>query len=208
MSDAPETIVKVALPRRVDKGKFAIVIPKVFSDEECKRMIDETEQKGYESAFVNVGDGRQVLDIDCGKNSRCISDSVEKSNEIWERVKEHAPSTWNFGSTSWQAVGLNERLRFLRYSPGDFFAPHYDGYYQRENGECSFITLLLYLNEGFEGGTTNFLDIDRDGRQSEVKPRAGDVLLFQHDIFHSGTKVSAGLKYVVRTDVMYAKAAS
>ena len=39
------------------------------------------------------------------------------------------------------------RLRILRYDPGDFFKPHYDGSYRRDNGERSYITIQLYLNE-------------------------------------------------------------
>ena len=39
------------------------------------------------------------------------------------------------------------RLRFLRYNPGQYFKPHFDGMYERTNGERSFITLQLYLNE-------------------------------------------------------------
>ena len=39
------------------------------------------------------------------------------------------------------------RLRFLRYDPGEYFKPHMDGTYQRENGDRSYITIQLYLNE-------------------------------------------------------------
>jgi hypothetical protein len=49
-------------------------------------------------------------------------------------------------------VGLNERFRFYRYDPGQHFAPHMDGCYQRANGEESQFTFLVYLNDGFVGG--------------------------------------------------------
>ena len=35
------------------------------------------------------------------------------------------------------AVGLNERLRFPKYRPGDYFKPHQDGRYVRERGEAN-----------------------------------------------------------------------
>jgi hypothetical protein len=41
----------------------------------------------------------------------------------------------------------NLRLRFLKYNPGEYFAPHMDGMYMRENGERSFVTIQLYLNQ-------------------------------------------------------------
>ena len=196
---------KVPLPCRSDSSKFAIVLKDVFSKDECAAMIADTESKGYGVALLNVGGGREVLDTDYRKSSRCIVDSVEQAAEIWKRVKEHVPAFWTCFDEQWNAVGLNERLRFLRYNPGDFFSPHCDGCYQRSNGERSFITLQLYLNEGFEGGATTFLD-RHSSAVFEVQPKTGQVLIFQHDIYHSGAKVSEGVKYAVRTDIMYRRA--
>ena len=198
------SVVKVSLPRSSDAAKFAIVVKDVFSQQECISMIEETEKIGYEQALVNIGGGRQVLDIDYRKSSRCIVDSVEKAADIWNRVKVHVPPVWNEGGVQWRVVGLNERLRFLRYSPGDYFSPHCDGCYVRQNGERSFITLQLYLNEEFEGGATTFLDSSSD-QCVGVQPKTGNVLIFQHDIYHSGAKVTSGRKYAVRTDIMYQK---
>ena len=197
---------KVPLPSSRDASKFAIVIQNVFSVPECMAMIEDTERRGYEQALLNIGGGRQVLATDYRRSSRCIVDSVDQAAEIWKRVKEHVPPVWNHAGVEWRAVGLNERLRFLRYSPGDFFAPHCDGCYERENGERSFITLQLYLNEDFEGGATAFLDTFSNAAFS-LQPKTGNVLIFQHDIYHEGAEVTKGLKYAVRTDVMFQTAA-
>lgn len=35
-------------------------------------------------------------------------------------------------------------------------------------------------------------------------PRAGSALLFIHDTWHEGAAVTAGTKYVLRSDVLYA----
>ena len=195
----------VPLPSPRDASKLAIVVKNVFSQEECKAMIKDTECAGYDKALVNAGGGRQVLNTDYRKSSRCIVDSVEQAAEIWRRVKDYVPASWNHRGELWNVVGLNERLRFLRYSPGDFFSPHFDGTYQRENGDQSFITIQLYLNEDFKGGATTFLDIDSDA-VTAVQPKTGSVLIFQHVIFHSGSIVSKGIKYAVRSDVMYRRA--
>ena len=37
----------------------------------------------------------------------------------------------------------------------------------------------------------------------DVVPEPGMVLLFQHNIYHEGALVTGGLKYAMRTDVMY-----
>jgi hypothetical protein len=39
------------------------------------------------------------------------------------------------------------RFRFLRYDPGEYFKPHMDGSYRRDNGDESKITVFIYLNE-------------------------------------------------------------
>jgi prolyl 4-hydroxylase len=100
-------------------------------------------------------------------------------------------------------ISLNERLRFLRYAPGQKFERHYDGWYSRKNGERSFITFQLYLNEDFSGGETTFFLDDEGLNKLPVVPKTGSVLLFQHDIMHEGSKLVKGTKYVIRSDIMY-----
>lgn len=104
------------------------------------------------------------------------------------------------------AVGLNERIRFLKYEPGHFFGPHQDLRYTRgpdsgeRAGETSHITVQLYLNEKFKGGATRFLC---GKRHHDVKPRVGSVLIFDHDLLHEGSRVTGGIKYSVRSDIMF-----
>ena len=88
---------------------------------------------------------------------------------------------------------------------GDFFKAHNDGKYMRPDGsQASFITIQLYLNEGMQGGNTTFLSDDDDAEKAVgVEPRVGRVLVFQHNIRHEGSLLSAGIKYTMRTDIMY-----
>ncbi|XP_045202904.2 uncharacterized protein LOC123556340 [Mercenaria mercenaria] len=180
------------------KGKLAFVLRNVFSDKECKDYIKKTEKMGYEDALVNVGGGRQRMMKDVRNNTRCIWDSFEEADRIWQRIKKYIPETWE----SRKVMALNERLRFLKYDPGEYFAPHMDGMYIRPNGEKSYITIQLYLNEGFEGGSTTFMNFAEKERV-EVVPETGMVLVFQHDIMHEGSALIKGRKYSMRTDVMY-----
>ena len=137
---------------------------------------------------------------DIRNNDRCIWDSPEEVDKIWNRIKNFIPKVWN----GREVLGLNERLRFLRYEKGQYFAPHYDGTYMRDNGERSYITFQAYLNDGFEGGCTTFLNNNAKTPVYEVVPKKGSVLIFQHDMLHEGSELLSGRKYSVRTDVMYA----
>jgi hypothetical protein len=42
-----------------------------------------------------------------------------------------------------EVVGLNERLRFYRNDPSQKFDWHQDGYFERDDGECSQFTFGL-----------------------------------------------------------------
>src|SRR5262249_14165874 len=95
---------------------------------------------------------------------------------------------------------FNWWVPFYRYDPGQRFAAHTDGYFERDTGERSQFTFVVYLNQDFQGGTTNFY-LSRV--PLVVQPRTGLALVFAHRQLHEGTPVEAGRKYVLRTDVMY-----
>jgi tetratricopeptide (TPR) repeat protein len=107
----------------------------------------------------------------------------------------------------WRAYGLNPQFRFCRYEPGQKFAAHYDGNFAISSEDKSFYTFMIYLNGGFDGGATNFLSDSATpprGRVLEsLAPEAGMLLVFQHNIYHEGEELRGGLKYMMRSDVMY-----
>jgi len=73
------------------------------------------------------------------------------------------------------------------------------------------LTFLMYLNDGFEGGSTTFYLPGREQPGLEargVNPQAGAVLCFPQgntaSLVHEGSVVTkGGCKYVIRTDVLY-----
>lgn len=91
---------------------------------------------------------------------------------------------------------MSERFRFYRYNAEQYFKWHKDGYYCRNDDEVSLLSFLMYLNDDFEGGETEF-------RWDVVKPETGMALFFPHPLLHQGAPITSGIKYVLRTDVMY-----
>jgi len=185
--------------RQVEAGRDAQMLcsfPGALSPEECRALIRLGESAGYGPAPI-----RGDLDGPCGfvvrggrDNSRSSIDDAPLSKALWRRVSRRVPAEIDGRG----AVGLNERLRFYRYDAGQSFGAHTDGYYRRSNGEQSLLTLMIYLNDDFEGGETYFLE---SGEM--VAPREGKALIFPHGLWHAGRAVTAGRKYVLRTDVMY-----
>lgn len=97
-------------------------------------------------------------------------------------------------------MGLPKDLRFYKYSRGQRFKMHKDGPWS-EDGRVSRLTFLVYLNEAFTGGETDF-------RQFKIRPETGTALLFVHDTWHEGVAVAEGVKYVLRSDVLYGGSAA
>jgi predicted 2-oxoglutarate/Fe(II)-dependent dioxygenase YbiX len=169
-----------------------------LSPKECDDLIALSERAGYEEATITTAFG-PVMNKGVRDNARLIHDDPDLAARLWERARSHLP-----GSVGrWRAVGLNERFRFYRYDPGEKFAPHFDGAYERDSGERSFLTLMVYLNGSCEGGETNFYGYSNRPPLHRVRPEAGKALVFAHRLLHEGAPVLAGRKYVLRTDVMY-----
>ena len=177
--------------------EFTTLSPHIFTvrgfltPAECQYWIERTESAGYEEAKITVG-RKQVMAKGIRNNERYILEDTALERQLWERVKEYVPQKLRISS----AIGLNERFRFYKYQPGHRFKPHKDGSYIRNINEWSEYTFMVYLNEGMEGGATNFDDIS-------VFPEPGMALIFKHDLLHEGAEVTAGVKYVLRSDVMY-----
>ena len=63
-------------------------------------------------------------------------------------------------------------------------------------------TYLHSATTEYGGGSTTFLS--HDGSPGvDVHGEPGMVLVFQHDMLHEGAAVESGVKYVMRTDVMF-----
>jgi len=196
----------------------AFILDNVLTAKECQQFIDVSEKMGYQQATVSTGGvgGAMFVRTETRSNQRVFWQSgFETWNPIWERIQSLVPSRLEKKKGEdgphpdgiWEPSGLNERLRFYRYDGGEHFAPHYDGCFPRSKKEISFVTFILYLNDGFDGGCTTFF---LRGKKVAVNPVAGSALLFFHgphslSPLHEGSLCKEGRKYVLRSDVMYKK---
>lgn len=121
---------------------------------------------------------------------------------------------------------INPRLRLLRYDAieDDVFLPHYDATTTTINAQGthyeSKLTILCYLNAAFSGGETLFLDSLNPSNLLAVTPSTGQVVVFNHELFHASSQlqydktiavqrplnakvIAGGTKFVLRSDVMF-----
>ncbi|KAG9237673.1 hypothetical protein BJ875DRAFT_369454 [Amylocarpus encephaloides] len=160
------------------------------------RIMQSEKMKNYFSAL----EGEKYVKL--------LGDRAVKQKERWV-VSEKGP---------------NERMRFLKYGAGQYFRHHCDSRFETPDGEYrSYYTIHVYLNDSeqvhdhlisldteppkdspdtvLKGGATRFhgyhgyLDAD---------PKIGRVLIFQQrGLWHSGDDVASGVKYTMRSDIMY-----
>lgn len=173
------------------RGPLRFVVDGVLSAEECAAWIARVEAMGMESAPITTSRGF-VHRPDVRNNERAMFDDVDAARALFARMRERLPATMEGRAL----VGLNERLRAYRYRPGQYFAPHFDGCFRRDAREESFLTVIVSLNDDFDGGETGFDDW-------AYAPRRGSALVFAHRQLHEGRTVTRGVKYALRTDVMY-----
>lgn len=153
-------------------------------------LITLAEAVGFASAGVRTSRGQTAMPA-IRNNERAMVENSKWVEALWFRLAAA-------GLPSLEGelpVGLPKDLRFYKYSRGQRFKMHKDGPWS-EDGRVSRLTFLVYLNEAFTGGETDF-------RQFKVRPETGAALLFVHDTWHEGVAVADGVKYVLRSDVLY-----
>lgn len=118
-------------------------------------------------------------------------------------------------------IGLWTCADCERYVGGEYFRPHCDGSYETASREeRTYFTLHLYLNNSgakgskgdLVGGATRFHSypsMEKKEAILDVLPKTGRILLFQHrNLLHSGDDVVQGVKYTMRTDLLYSLTSS
>ena len=180
--------------KKIELHPEIFLIEDFLSNEECDAFLDNASEMEFEEAKVNIH-GKQTMMKMVRNNERILFTDFELAEKFWNKAKELIPVEVGI----YKAVGLNEMFRFYKYSPGQRFKMHMDGSFERNENECSFYTFLIYLNEGFKGGATEFRNL------FTVEPKKGMALVFRHPHRHEGKTLESGEKYVLRTDIMYKK---
>jgi predicted 2-oxoglutarate/Fe(II)-dependent dioxygenase YbiX len=87
-------------------------------------------------------------------------------------------------------IGSLMPLSISKYSTGKSMGPHVDDY---NNGDDPNISVVLYLNDDYEGGEINFPNQD-----ITIKPEAGSIVIFPsvEPYYHQSLPVISGVKYM------------
>lgn len=177
-------------------GDAVFTVHDLCAPDECAGLLRLAHDIGFTAAPITTLRGF-VMAPEIRNNTRVIVDDEARARELWQRLAPFVPAR----SDGWRPVGLNERFRFYRYEPGQYFRWHHDGPFIRSHHERSLRTVMVYLDHEFTGGATEF---ERNrGDIVSVTPERGMALVFDHPLVHQGAPVQRGVKHVLRSDIMY-----
>lgn len=188
------------------KDGFCVLIRNAFYIEFCDALVSE-KKKSFKEASTHYPPSYR-------NNERQVVDDEKLSKHLFSTIREFIPVKFitkaisNKEEGEWNLKELNSRIRICRYLPNQYFHKHLDGVHYKSEFEQSKLTFMIYLNNHteFNGGKTLFFNSkDDDEIIASYKPIKGDLIIFDHNIWHSGESVFKGEKYVLRSDIIYYK---
>ncbi|KAI3985526.1 hypothetical protein MKX01_033840 [Papaver californicum] len=201
------------------KETHLFTVPNFFTSVESKGFVQAAELMGF-THQGSLGPTRGEAFRD---NDRISVNDPVLAQTIWESGLNKFFSDIKIRGKV--AVGLNPNIRFYRYKTGQRFGRHIDESVELGDGRRTYYTLLIYLSGGsgqktktemssqkdssaepLVGGETVFYG-NRRGVVAEVAPAEGMALLHLHGdncMLHEARNVAKGVKYVFRSDVIFA----
>jgi len=159
-----------------------------LTNDECDYHIKEIKNKQNKISFTNtssaITDKYQDFDL-----STKIYEKLLKSEEFVRNAKD--------------VIRPNNLIMTSMYNSGTNFGLHTDTglYYNKITKEKSKYTVLIYLNDNFEGGQTVFYT-DSFQPLKTITPSRGLCIVFDLDQFHEGLKVISGQKYWIGIELI------
>jgi len=177
------------------------VLKEFLSRDQCRKLVEYCKERPFEALgvyrFVEGGDQR----IELSDSNQRITDRVEpgeKASYINKAI--YSALAKEIAAACDREFSWFEEPQLLRYSPGGHYLKHADSELRRP-GRKDFvknvdrdISILLYLNDDFDGGHLKFHKFNYI-----YKPSAGDLLYFpsDHRYEHEAMMLETGLRFVV-----------
>nr|WP_106779311.1 2OG-Fe(II) oxygenase [Lysinibacillus timonensis] len=168
---------------------LVVVLGSVLDDEECEALIELSKERLQRS---KIGSTKEVSDVRTSSGAFL----TDVKSDILARVEKRVSTIMGI------PLDHGEGLHILNYKPGQEYKEHYDYFAPTskaaKNNRIS--TLVLYLNDVEEGGTTFFPKLNLT-----VCPQKGMAVYFEYFYndpmlneltLHAGTPVVKGEKWI------------
>jgi len=169
----------------------AIVMPKVFTKEQCESIISfHTESWFGNKGYVGSNEDRRIdtsirqCIVYTPQSAECVPNWLIV--DIFKKIHDVNKQVFNFN------LGKeNIDLNLLKYNPGGHFDTHMD---LSDGGTSSLrkISFTLWLNDSYEGGKLTFNIIpEMSQRNSEI----GDMIIFPSYLEHKVEPITSGVRW-------------
>ncbi len=193
------------LPKLTDLGHEILLVENLLDSAICDHIIQVAECLEFHPSSIVMGvvdtdvRGGQLLSLDGNEPLKQSTQALlyEKIKSIqgllFERYGIHFPQV--------------ETFSILRYQAGEGYRRHVDNLLLanrimelNQGIPTRDVSIVGYLNQGFEGGETYF-----DRQDIKVKPQTGSVLVFPSYFTHphQALPVTTGIKYAFTTWLYY-----
>lgn len=218
-------------------GDSIFTIENVLTPNECLEIIDEANSHGWSQSCPSGGGHGRTGREDPRTSQFSIIFKQDLATKLFEKILPHLPKDLEYlgenvyfnkttKGTEWKPYCVYDKMRIYKYNPGENFPEHID-YKVRKNivtedsevVQQSFLSLLIYLNDDFQGGETGYWP-DHDGihcrflrerekthtkknHQIKITPITGLAVIQDQNILHEGLSPQKGTKYLLRTDLIH-----
>jgi len=170
------------------------VYPNIINEDEAKYILEKSKDN-FSDSLVMSG----------------YETSIRKSKTCW--LSKSDPTIRNIIQRVCDIDNISidnaEDLQVVKYQPNGYYNEHHDSCCD-DNSTCKeflerggnrIVTMVIYLNDGFEGGATKFIKLNK-----EIKPDKYSGILFYsmnknkdkcHSLsMHAGLPITSGEKYI------------
>eukprot|EP00873_Tetraselmis_striata_P020348 jgi/Tetstr1/440612/TSEL_028923.t2 len=197
----------------VSAGPSAVVpglvwtVPGLLSSEECMFLLAAAHSSGFQTGELLPGQGGKRL-RSSEQAARVVDTDV--AAELAQRIAGAAASM-GFPLTLPDGQRMAGEMRVCQYSPE---APgptqgaesRFTDTEGNKPGDAALCTLVIYLSDGFEGGSTRCVSPPGSSPAFAccLTPPVGGAVIFRHDVvLHADEAVQSGTKYVLQSGVFY-----
>lgn len=190
-----ETFAELGYADDADEYIYPTVYNNFITPQEAKYILSQAEPKFHNSETIGGG-----VDKNTRKSKTAWLDKCDpKIKTIIDRVC----------AINNHSIENAEHLQVVKYGPDGFYNAHHDSTGDDNKESAEFLrtgghriaTMLIYLNDDFEGGATRFVNLEKD-----IKPsKYGSILFHPLDKYnrkchpkalHAGLPLTSGEKYI------------
>lgn len=185
----------------IDRNLSYFVYKKqILKEDECLQFIKWCEEnKNFESSKIENSEINNLIrksqTLRLPEDCPYVDLILKKLNEAFlEYCEEYLEDSYFISMQESTRNGyIFEPLQYVKYDNDDFYQWHTDQGTDTKS-ICRLISFILYLNNDFVGGETEFVF-------DKYKPNVGEVLIFPSNFLfpHCGKKIINGNKKIITT---------